>query len=244
MIPQRWCIFFDIFCLYCFTNNYRTRPLISASSNFHKHAHNFVLKRVKDGSNRLGGQDLSNHVAPKGNYYKRDNLLLVQNNKKILPYQKSIKSLDLPVAHEEGEIGFYRDTGQDDAPMCVAVCQHLGHQHMRARQVLWGATTLAQAAMRHLKGNQCSVTLDMCLRLCATGAKAMQLCLEEAGSAYANAWVLQMRSDQHTFRGTGTAHARKVTKHQLQLCKCIQHLQTIKHVSITAAKGTCMTATA
>ncbi len=56
-----------------------------------------------------------------------------------------------PVAHEEGEVGLHRDAGQDDAAMGVAVGQHLGHQHMRACQVLGGPTALPQAAMRHLQ---------------------------------------------------------------------------------------------
>lgn len=61
---------------------------------------------------------------------------------------------DLPVAHEEGEVGFDRDARQDDAAMCITVGQHLGHQHMRACQVLGGAAALAQAAMGHLPRSQ------------------------------------------------------------------------------------------
>lgn len=64
---------------------------------------------------------------------------------------------DLPVAHEEGEVGLYRDAGQDDSAVCIAVSEHLGHQHMGARQVLGGATTLPQAAMGHLHASHHTV---------------------------------------------------------------------------------------
>ena len=81
-------------------------------------------------------------------------------------------SSDLPVAHEEGEIGFHRDARQDDAAVGIAVGQHLGHQHMGACQVLGGATALTQAAVGHLHNSQCERLLQRrclfaCLNVCS-----------------------------------------------------------------------------
>ena len=75
---------------------------------------------------------------------------------------------DLPVAHEEGEVGFDRDTRQDDAAMRITVGQHLGHQDVRARQVLGGAAALTQAAMGHLpRSKWVSLQLFVFLNICS-----------------------------------------------------------------------------
>lgn len=88
----------------------------------------------------------------------------------------------LPVAHEEGEVGFYRDARQNDSTMCIAVGEHLGHQHVGARQVLGGATALAQAAVGHLQPSQLSIQWYAGAHVCVYGlvavdSTALLLCL-------------------------------------------------------------------
>ena len=56
----------------------------------------------------------------------------------------------MPETNKEGEVGLNGDARHDDASMGVTVSEGLGHQHVAARQVPWGATTLAQTPMGHL----------------------------------------------------------------------------------------------